>query len=218
MFEYLFFDLDGTLTDPGVGITNSIIYSLKKFNIEMEDRTSLYKFIGPPLIESYRKYFGFNEEECTKAVVYYREYFGDKGKFENEVYNGIPELLQNLMDKGYKLVLATSKPEHFAFEIMEHFELAKYFHCMCGSSVHETQETKADVIRKAIKKCNIQDLEKVLMIGDRMHDIEGANECGIKSAGVMWGYGSTEEFNEYGANYIVQNLKELSELIQNYNM
>lgn len=217
MFEYLFFDLDGTLTDPGVGITNSVIYSLKKFGIEVEDRTSLYKFIGPPLIESYKKMFGFSDEECAKAVVYYREYFGDKGKFENEVYNGIPELLQDLKDRGYKLALATSKPEKFAFEIMEHFDLAKYFHCMCGSSMHETQETKADVIRKAISKCSIQDLSKVIMIGDRMHDIHGAKECGIKSVGVMWGYGSTEEFNENGADYIVHNMEELSNLILNYN-
>lgn len=216
MFEYLFFDLDGTLTDPGVGITNSVMYSLKKFGIEVEDRTSLYKFIGPPLMESFRNFYGFNDEECAKAVVYYREYFGDKGKYENEVYNGIPELLQELNDKGYKLVLATSKPEIFAFDIMEHFGLAKYFHCMCGSSVHETQESKADVIRKGMKKCNIQELDKVIMIGDRMHDIHGAKECGIKSVGVMWGYGSTDEFNEYGADYTVQNLEELSCLIENH--
>lgn len=213
MYKYIFFDLDGTLTDPGVGITNSIIYSLKKFNIEVSDRTQLYKFIGPPLLESYAKYFNFSKEEANKAVVYYREYFTDKGIFENEVYDGIPELLSKLKDAGIKLVLATSKPEHFALRIMEHFELAQYFCCMCGSSQHETQESKADVIRKAISICNIENTENILMVGDRLHDIEGAKACGLQAAGVMWGYGSVEEFKKYNADYIVNDLNELSNLI-----
>ncbi len=212
-YQYIFWDLDGTLTDPGLGITNSILYSLEKFGIVEKDRTKLYPFIGPPLLESYEKFYGFKEDECEKAVLYYREYFGDKGKFENEVYEGIPEFLQKLVDKGYKLVLATSKPEHFAREIMEHFDLAKYFYRLCGSSVQETHETKADVIRKAIWECSIEDVSRVLMIGDRMHDVCGASECGMDSVGVLWGYGSREELLQNGATYLVSNLKELEKVI-----
>lgn len=212
-YQYLFFDLDGTLTDPGLGITNSIMYSLSKFNIIVEDRSKLYKFIGPPLMESYEKYFGFDEEKCRQAVNYYREYFGVKGLFENEVYPGIPQFLEKCKGAGYKLVLATSKPEHYAVEIMKHFSLAEYFDCMCGSNFDASLETKADVIREAMRRCSIEAKKEVLMIGDRMHDILGARECGLDSAGVLWGYGNREEFQENGAKYIIRDLDEFQSLL-----
>ncbi|MDD6571904.1 MAG: HAD family hydrolase [Thermoflexaceae bacterium] len=212
-YPYLFFDLDGTLTDPGMGITNSIIYSLEKFGIKVEDRTSLYPFIGPPLLESYEKYYGFDEEKAKLAVNYYREYFGVKGLFENEVYPGMDEFLNRCRESGCKLVLATSKPEHYAVDIMKHFGLDRYFDCMCGSSMDASLETKADVIRKALKCCNISSTENVLMIGDRKHDILGAKECNIDSAGVLWGYGNREEFCQNGATYIVSNFEELEKVI-----
>lgn len=212
-YQYLFFDLDGTLTDPGLGITNSIMYSLSKFNIIVEDRSKLYKFIGPPLMESYEKYFGFDEEKCRQAVNYYREYFGVKGLFENEVYPGIPQFLEKCKGAGYKLVLATSKPEHYAVEIMNHFRLAEYFDCMCGSNFDASLETKADVIREAMHRCSIEVKKEVLMIGDRMHDILGACECGLDSAGVLWGYGNREEFQKNGAKYIIRDLDELQSLL-----
>jgi len=134
--SYLFWDLDGTLTDPGIGITNSVMYALKKFNIEVADRSVLYPFIGPPLLESFKKYYGFDEETAHLGVTYYREYFGEKGIFENEVYPGIPELLDKCAKNGFKHVLATSKPEHYAVQIMEHFDLAKYFHCQFIIATH----------------------------------------------------------------------------------
>lgn len=208
-FSYLFWDLDGTLTDPGIGITNSVMYALRKFGIEVGERSELFAFIGPPLMESFKKYYGFDEKTAELAVSYYREYFGVKGLFENEVYEGIPEFLEKCVKQGIKLVLATSKPEHYAVQIMEHFDLAKYFHCMCGSRLDAGYETKADVIRDAFCRCNIEDKSKVLMIGDRMHDICGAKECGIACAAVLWGYGSREEFQEYGADYVVENLDGL---------
>lgn len=211
-YKYLFWDLDGTLTDPGLGITNSIIYSLKKFGIDVEDRTSLYKFIGPPLAQSYKKYFGFDEEKAILAVQYYREYFGDKGLFENEVYAFIPTFLSKCKEKGLKLCLATSKPENYTFRIMEHFELTQYFDYMCGSSVGNIHETKADVIRKALQVSGANK-EDVVMIGDRMHDILGAAECGIDCAAVMWGYGGMEEFQIHNAKYIVNNIEELEKII-----
>lgn len=212
-YQYLFFDLDGTLTDPGVGITNSIIYSLNKFGIEIEDRTKLYPFIGPPLMESYAKYFGFDEEKGKQAVAYYREYFAKTGLFENEVYPGMVEFLEKCKKSGLKLILATSKPEHFAIQIMEHFGLDKYFDCMCGSTLDGRISTKADVIREALRRNEISDMKNVLMIGDRQHDILGAAEFGIECAGVLWGYGSRDEFLENHAKYIVKDYTELEAVI-----
>ena len=212
-FSYLFWDLDGTLTDPGIGITNSVMYALKKFDIEVADRSELYPFIGPPLMEYFKKYYGFDEEKAKLGVTYYREYFGVKGLLENEVYPGIPEFLNGCVKQGKKLVLATSKPEHYAVQIMEHFDLSGYFHCMCGSRLDAGYETKADVIRDAFDRCGIEDKSEVLMIGDRMHDICGAKECGIACVAVLWGYGSREEFQEHGANYIVRDLDELEKII-----
>lgn len=212
-YEYLFFDLDGTLTDPGIGITNSIMYSLEKFNIKVSDRSQLYKFIGPPLMESYNRYFGFDEEKCRLAVKYYREYFSVKGLFENEVYPDTAELLKNCKDKGLKLALATSKPEEYSVRIMKHFELDKYFDCMCGSTFDASLETKADVIREAMRRLGIKDSKNVLMIGDRLHDIDGAAECNMDCAAVLWGYGDINEFTQHKAKYIVKDTKELECII-----
>ncbi len=212
-FSYLLWDLDGTLTDPGLGITNSVMYALKKFDIEVAERSVLFPFIGPPLLESFQKFYGFDEKKAKLAVTYYREYFGVKGLFENEVYDGIPEFLRKCKEKGRKLILATSKPEHYAVQIMEHFDLAKYFDCLCGSRLDAGYETKADVIRDAFCRCDIKDKSEVIMIGDRMHDICGAKECGICCAAVLWGYGSEEEFRKYEADYIIKDLQKLEELV-----
>ena len=120
-YKYLFFDLDGTLTDPVEGITNSIIYSLKKFNIEINDRTTLYKFIGPPLVDSFMKFYGFDEKKAWTAVEYYREYFSVSGLFENKVYDGIENLLDTLQKQGHKLYVATSKPKEYSVRILDKF-------------------------------------------------------------------------------------------------
>ena len=133
-YDIILFDLDGTLTDPGMGITNSVMHALKKYGIEVENRETLYKFIGPPLIDSFEKYYGFSHEEAVKSVDYYREYYADKGIYENEVYNGIEAMLQKLSEEGKKIILATSKPEPFAREILRHFDLDKYFLFAAGSN------------------------------------------------------------------------------------
>lgn len=215
MYQYLFWDLDGTLTDPAIGITNSIMYALKKFDIEVEHREDLYPFIGPPLMESFQKYYGFDEDKATLAVQYYREYFGVTGLFENEVFDGMEELLGKCKSMGGKLILATSKPEHYAVQIMRHFHLDRYFDCMCGSRLDASYETKADVIRDAMVRCNITTgmHPQCIMIGDRMHDINGAKEVGIKSMAVLWGYGTKEEFAQYGADYVVGSHEELFQII-----
>lgn len=212
-YDYILFDLDGTLTDPGLGITNSVIHALKKYNIEVEDRTSLYKFIGPPLIDSFEKYFGFSHEEAVKSVDYYREYYKDKGIYENKVYDGIENLLEMLCDKGKKIILATSKPELFAREILRHFGLDKYFLFAAGSTMSETRTNKAEVIEYALTECGITDKSAVVMVGDREHDIIGANKNGIDSIGVLFGYGSREELESAGATYIAETVEDIINFI-----
>ena len=193
MYDYLLFDLDGTLTDPGEGITNSVIYALKKWGIEVKDRRELYPFIGPPLSASFSKYYGFSESDSLKCVEYYREYFRDKGIFENRVYSGIPELLETLQRSGKRLVLATSKPELFAKRILEHFDLTRYFFFVAGASMDESRNKKADVIRYALKELGEPERDRVVMIGDREQDVTGAKLNGLDSIGVLYGYGDREE-------------------------
>lgn len=212
-YDYILFDLDGTLTDPGLGITNSVVHALKKYGIEVEDRTSLYKFIGPPLIDSFEKYFGFSHEEAVKSVDYYREYYKDKGIYENKVYDGIENLLEMLCDKGKKIILATSKPELFAREILRHFGLDKYFLFAAGSTMSETRTNKAEVIEYALSECGITDKSAVVMVGDREHDIIGANKNGIDSIGVLFGYGSREELETAGATYIAETVEDIINFI-----
>ncbi len=203
MLKYILFDLDGTLTNPEEGITNSVAYSLEYYGIHVEDKRNLRKFIGPPLKASYMIYYGFDDKKAEEAVAKYREYFAPKGVYENEVYKNIPEVLEKLKYKGYKLVVATSKPTVYAKRITEHFDLDKYFEDICGSELDGRRTNKAEVIKYAIDKFNIEK-DNVIMIGDRLHDIVGAKNNGIKSIGVLFGFGSLEELKEAGADYIAE--------------
>lgn len=196
--DYILFDLDGTLTDPGEGITNSVAYALNKYGIEVSDRTALYKFIGPPLYESFEVYYGFTHEQAIQAVEYYREYYKDKGIFENLVYHGIPELLHALKDAGKKILLATSKPEAFARQILDHFHLTEYFDVIVGADMHGSLIRKADIIDKALTLGGA-DPSQCIMVGDREHDVLGAAAHGIPCIGVLFGYGSLTELDAAGA-------------------
>lgn len=212
MYNTILFDLDGTLTDPAVGITNSVAYALEKYGIKVEDRKSLYSFIGPPLNDSFVKYYAFTPEKAMEAIMVYREYFRDKGIFENEVYEGIPELLEKIKKSGRKIVLATSKPEEFAVRILEHFDLAKYFDVVAGASMDEKRNKKGDVIKYAIEKGGFS-TDDAVMIGDREHDIYGARENGIPSIGVLFGYGDREELEKAGADMIADRVADIYELL-----
>lgn len=214
MYKYILFDLDGTLTDPGIGITNSVMYALEKFGIEVEDRASLYKFIGPPLLDSFQNFYGFTKEESELALKYYREYFRPKGLYENHVYDGVEDLLRELKAGGKKMIVATSKPEEFAVEILKHFNLYQYFDFVGGASMDEKRVKKSDVIAYALEKGDVTDLDAVVMIGDREHDVYGAKQIGVDSIGVLYGYGDYEELKQAGADYIVERPSEILKIVE----
>ena len=197
MFDIVLFDLDGTLTDPGQGIKNSVIHSLRKYGIEA-DYEDLDKFIGPPLLDSYMLYYGFDTEKATEAVEFYREYFRDRGIFENKVYEGIPEMLSQLRAKGVKIGLATSKPEVFALRILEYFGLGEYFDTVKGATLDGSLSKKGDIVRLALDALGDG---KAVMVGDRLHDIVGAHENGLPCIAVLYGYGNEAEFEKYRADY-----------------
>ncbi len=208
-YLYYFFDLDGTITDSSLGITNSVRYALEKYGITEPDRRKLYRFIGPPLTDSFREFYGFSKEQCREAVIYYREYYQKKGIYENRVYEGLEEVLISLKVAGKHLVVATSKPEVFAREIIEFFHLDKYFEYVAGMELDGGRGSKAEVIKYAMETCGIHDHSSVLMIGDREHDVYGARSVGIDCLGVLYGFGSREELKKAGASYIINSIDEI---------
>ena len=211
--KYILFDLDGTVTDPMIGITKSVRYALNKFGIEVEDLNTLCKFIGPPLKDSFMNFYNFTEEDALKAIAYYREYFSTNGVYENTVYENFEDMLIALKNDGKSLIIATSKPTVFAEKILEHFNLKKYFDFISGSNLDNTRTKKADVISYALEQQMINNMSEIIMIGDREHDIIGAKALNIESIGVLHGYGSYEELSSSGADYIVKDVSELKSLL-----
>ena len=214
-YTHILFDLDGTLTDPGVGITNSVAYALERYGIHVADRRTLYPFIGPPLVDSFMRFYDFSAADARAAVDVYREYFADRGIFENELYPGIPALLRRLRDAGLRLIVATSKPEGFAVRIAERFGIAQYFDCVAGASMDETRSRKWEVIEYALARCGVTDRAHVLMVGDREHDVRGAARCGLKCLGVLFGYGSREELSAAGAEALCESVEAVGDYILN---
>lgn len=212
-YDILMFDLDGTLTEPAEGITNSVMYALKKFGIEPPERRELYKFIGPPLIQSFEEFCGFSRDKATLAVKYYREYFAEKGIFENRVYDGIFELLTKLKEHGKRLIVATSKPQQFAERILKKFNLYCFFEYVCGATLDETRTKKSEVIEHILKQLNVSDRSRIVMVGDREHDILGATKNGVDSIGVLYGYGSRKELESAEATYIAGTVEDLSGIL-----
>ena len=209
MYQIVLFDLDGTLTDPGLGITNSVMHALKKWGIEVKERESLYRFIGPPLQDSFMQYYGFSAEDAETSVAYYREYFREKGLYENEVYPGVEKLLTDLKAAGKTLAVATSKPEEFAIRILKHFGLDGYFDVIAGATMDSSRSKKADVIAYCLERLGVTELSGVVMVGDREHDIIGAKKVGVDSIGVLVGYGSREELEAAGATHIAETIPDV---------
>ena len=212
-YENILFDLDGTLTNSALGITRSVKYALDFYNIEVTDLSELNKFIGPALIDSFMDYYKFPKEKAVQAVEKYRERFSKIGLYENEVYDGIPELLDCLKSNGANLIVATAKPTVFTELILEHFNLTKYFSIVCGSELDGSMNNKADIIRLALHKSNINVFDKTIMIGDRNYDIIGAKSNNLDSIGVLYGFGDREELENAGATYIAKNIEEIKSIV-----
>lgn len=217
-YQYVLFDLDGTLTDSARGIMNAIEHALHTYGITVNDRNTLRPFLGPPLAESMRKYYGFDVEQSLEAVDRFREYYDVKGLFENDVYEGIPELLDDLKTAGYKLCLATSKPEGTARRILEHFDLARYFEFIGGATLDESREKKGDVIRYVLETCGIseEDKNQVIMVGDRSNDVIGAKENGLDCIGALYGYGSREELLGAGADALAETPADVKTIVEKF--
>lgn len=211
-YKYIFFDLDGTLTDPQEGITNCVKYALESFGITETDDSKLMRFIGPPLVYSFREYYGFDEEKSLRAVEKYRERFSSVGLFENRVYDGIYDVLQTLTDSAHVLVLATSKPKVFADRIMAKYRLRPYFKLICGSELDGTRNDKDEVIEYALSELGCP-RGKVIMVGDRKHDIIGAKKCGIASCGVRFGYAEEGELEKAGADFIAEDMEDMLNIL-----
>lgn len=205
----ILFDLDGTLTDPKLGITKSIVYALNSFGIEVPDPALLEKCIGPPLQDSFSEYFGLSPADTDRAIKKYREYFSVTGLFENEVYLGIPELLDALAKDGRALILATSKPTLYSRKILEYFSLRRHFSFIAGSTMSGSRLRKADIIRYGLAKRPPAGGSAVVMVGDRKHDVIGAKEAGVDSIGVLYGYGSLQEIEACAPDHIVADVEGL---------
>ena len=203
-YDTYLFDLDGTIIDSSPGIVASVLYALKKFGIVEPDKESLLRFIGPPLTESFQKFYGFSEEDSIQGVMYYRENYEAGGMLECSVYEGLEDTLKRLKAANKTIIVATSKPEVYARKILKHFELDQYFDYIAGMELDGGRGTKAEVIAYAFETCGIKDRSNVLMIGDREHDINGAKAMGVDSMGVLYGFGSREEFEAADATYIVE--------------
>lgn len=242
MYEYILFDLDGTLTDSAPGITACVQYALHRMGIEESDLSKLKPFVGPPLLDSFHEFYGFDEEQGKQAIVYYRERFSTKGMFENAVYPGVDKLLAQLKAAGKRLAVASSKPEVYVGQILEHFGLRKYFDVVVGSGLDGARAKKEEVVEEALrcllpeqlfqemmgtkKKEEVRETIKetaeqsdreqydtVVMVGDRRFDVEGAREYHIVSVGVTYGYALPGELSEAGANMIVETVEELAEVL-----
>lgn len=211
MYSIILFDLDGTLTDPKEGITKCVQYALRHFGIEEVNLDNLTRFIGPPLQQSFREYYGFDEEISKQAIEKYRERFSTVGVFENLVYDGIKDMLNQLCQMDKVLAVATSKPQVYAERILTKYDLKQYFKVVVGSELDGTRSNKADVIEEVFRQLKITEKEKMetVMVGDRKHDILGAKACGIDSVGVEFGYAEENELSEAGAKYIVHSVNEL---------
>ncbi len=212
--EYVFLDLDGTLTDPSLGIINATIQALEYFDIHEDDREKLRDFIGPPLYVSFAKHYGFGREKSQKAIEVFQNYYAPKGLYENTPYPGMRELLARWKEEGRKLVLATSKPEIFAMQILERFGMASSFTFIAGGDPCETRVHKSDVIRYALGKLGIDQDIRAVMVGDTRYDVLGAAEFGFPTVGVTYGFGSRSDLTEAGAAWLVDSVEELGQIIK----
>lgn len=198
-YTTILFDLDGTITDSAPGIIHSVSYALEKMSWPPAPYELLRRFIGPPLMDSFTQLIGMTEDQASQAIKYYRELYNGGAMFDALVYEGIPQLLTTLKAEGRLVILATSKPQHYAEQILAHFDLDQYFDLVVGPTIGTLKYEKADIIREALRRLEISDLRDMVMIGDTRFDVEGARICGLDAIGVTYGFGSREELEKEGA-------------------
>ncbi len=204
-YSYVIFDFDGTVVDTGEGIFKSLVYSFEQMNHEVPDLKDLRRFIGPPIHYSYTTFYGISEDEVGEYIKKYRERYAIKGIIECELYKGMTELLDSLKKEGIKIGVASSKPEHLIYKVCDHLGITDWFDAIVGVKVDDsTHSTKTHLVLESMEKLGADDKDKVLMVGDRYFDIDGGKGAGVSSCGVLWGYGSKEEFTQHNADYIVK--------------
>ena len=209
-YQYILFDLDGTLTDPADGITTCAKYALHCQGIEENSYENLCRMIGPPLADGFQEFYGLDEPRAWEAVAQFRELFAQIGVEKNIPYPGVQEALSSLKAAGFTLCVATSKPEPFAQAILQRFALADYFTVIGGASLDDARTKKAEVIAHVLRQLGVEDTSTALMVGDRKHDVEGAAAFGIGCIGVLYGYGSQAELQDAGAAYIAHTPEEVA--------
>lgn len=212
-FKTVFFDLDGTLTDPKEGILNSVRYALSAMKWSLPPDTQMTDFIGPPLFEAFFRIAGMSEEEAVRAVSEFRTYFSTKGILENRLFDGIPALLATLRERGIGVALATGKPEVFAKRILEHFGIAEYFTTVSGIPLDDERGDKVEVLLRAMRAEGVEDPRTCLMVGDRRYDVSAAHACGMPACGVLFGYGSHAELSSAGAEYLFADIPALADFL-----
>jgi phosphoglycolate phosphatase len=211
-YTHVLFDLDGTLTDPFQGIANSLKFALERFGIEEKDDAVFGQFIGPPLETTFRGHYGFGADDTQKAVGYYREYYAEKGVYENTLYEGIEDLLRTLNNENTRCVLATSKLKEFAVKVLQLFQLDPYFSFIAGSSPDGSLAEKEDIIRFIMRDLK-PEKETTIMVGDRKYDIQGAHANGIQAVAAGYGYGSREELEQEAPEYFCADVRELCKVL-----
>lgn len=212
-WDIILWDLDGTLTDPKLGITKSVQYALAHLGIKETNLEKLTAFIGPPLIESFSRFYDMDSTTAQRAVELYREYFAKSGIFENQLIDGIPDLLNDLSRSKKTMYVATSKPTVFATQIVQHFGIAGYFRSVMGSNLDHTRTDKSEVIEYVLSFLHQHPPKDIVMIGDRKHDVLGARQNGIDSIAVEFGYGSHEELVVANPTFIANSVADLARIL-----
>ena len=216
MFTYILFDLDGTISDPKIGITSCVQYALRQMGIEEPDPDRLEPFIGPPLGDSFIEFYGFTQEQAEKAVAAYREKYAVKGLYENELYPGMDGMLRALKKAGRRLAVASSKPEPFVIRILEHFHILEFFEVVTGSGLDGSRSSKEEVVEETLKRFFGADSvprDEIVMVGDRKFDVTAAKEAGLHSIGAAYGYARPGELEKAGAERIVKDVEELKQVL-----
>lgn len=213
-YDYVVFDFDGTLFDTGDGILKTVRLALDFYNINSNEFPDMHFFIGPPLVDSFQRFSGVDEEMANKLVAKYREHYRETGLLEGRLYDGVSELLSFLKSNRVKIGIGSSKPKHFIKDLLQYKNMENLFDEVSAVTPENSKEPKSEIIKRCLTNMECTEFSRALMVGDRCFDIDGARQIGIDSVGVLYGYGSKEEFEECGATYIVENCKEIEQLVQ----